>query len=186
MTQRQWSAWIAATVLILVFISLVWLIEAWLETHSALRAAQTRLADVRERRLDPDKAEAMKRVLNTVPEPQEGLLIGSETEAVSRFDAQTRSLAQDIGAEILSASFAVDKVGNNLPVVRGNVHLMISDGSIGALLKSLEGGSPAVFLERIRISYRSDPGENPDELMLDLTASLIAYHDAPMPERSMP
>ncbi|MDF2810745.1 MAG: hypothetical protein K0S56_1776 [Microvirga sp.] len=154
--------------------------------RAALASTQTRLVELRAQRLDPRDADIMKRALAAATDAQTGLQTANDAEAAPRLEAVIRSAAQGHDAEIQSISLAADTTSPTLPVVRGNLHLVISDERTGSFLKSLESGSPAVFLERLRISHRPSIENDRQAFMLDLTASILVYLDIPAAGKSMP
>lgn len=162
------------------------LASAGANRRAALASTQIRLTGLRAQRLDPRDVDAMTRALAAAPDPQTGLLTANDAEAAPRLEAVIRSVAQGHDAEIQSISLAADTTSSKLPVVRGNLHLVINDESIGSFLRSLESGSPAVFLERLRISYRPSTESDHEALMLDLTASILTYRDMPAAGMSTP
>ncbi|HEV2563907.1 MAG TPA: GspMb/PilO family protein [Microvirga sp.] len=162
------------------------LARAGSDRHAILASKYTRLNELRSQRLHPRDMDEMKRALAAVPDPQTGLLIASNAEAASRLEGLIRAIAQDHSADIQSVSLMVHPANDKLPAVRGKLHLTVSDETVGSLLKALETGPPAVFFDLLRITYRSQTADDGETDLLDLTASVVVYLDAPAPGRPAP
>jgi hypothetical protein len=162
------------------------LASAGADRRAALVSTQTRLAELQGQRLDPRDVDTMKKALAAPHDPQTGVLAASETEAATRLEAFIRSVAEDHKAEMQSISLAADTANSKLPVVRGNLHLVINDENIGSFVKTLEAGPPAVFLERLRIFYKPSAEGDSEPLMIELTTSILVYRDMPAAGSSTP
>lgn len=162
------------------------LVSMWVERHTALASMQVRLSELRARRLDPRDVDTLGKMLAAAPDPQAGLLVAGDNDATLRLESFIRSVAKDHRAEVLSISLVTDTVGGKLPILRGNLHFVVGDESVGSFVKSLETGSPTVFLEHLRIAQRSAYRAESEALMLDLSTSILVYRDIPAAGRSKP
>ncbi|WP_112664629.1 GspMb/PilO family protein [Microvirga flavescens] len=160
--------------------------EAWVDRRSALASVQFRLSELRAQRLDPRDVETIKRVLAAAPDPQAGLLVARDGDAVSRLETYIRSVAQNHNAEVLAISAAEGMAEGKLSVVRGSLHLVVRDEDFGSLVKSLETGNPAIFVERLRAAYKLGTNADNEPPMLDLMASILVYRETQVAEGAMP
>lgn len=170
---------VAAIVLVFISTACIWLAHAWLETRSVLNATELRLAEQLAKRVPSEKFEAIKQTVSEAREPRTGLLFATDKEAVSRFEAIFRSVAQEHGAEILSFASMTNTLNGGFPVVSTKVHFLVSDQRMSSFVKSLEDGPPAVFLDHFKVSYQSDSMDDNEPPMLEAHATLTVYRDNP-------
>jgi len=183
---KRWRpAFLVVAAALLAGISLV-LARAGSEQRAMLASTQARLTELRTQRLHPRDMDQMKGALAAGPDPQAGLLIAPDAEASAQLEAIFRSVAQDHKAQIQSISLMADSTNPKLPVVRGKMHLVIRGEHIRSFVKSLETGSPAIFLERVRIAYRPSIETENEASMLDLTTSIVVYRHSPAAEAARP
>jgi hypothetical protein len=156
-----------------------------LEAYNSLAATQVRLAELRSRRLEPSESEALKTILTTSSDPPPGFLVATEKEAVSLREKTIRAVVDRHGAEALSISLTLATLSDDLPIVRGDVHLTVSQEGIGPLLQALETGPPAVSFHHLRLSYKLDQEPADERQMLDRTASLMVYRENSVTERAV-
>ena len=183
---KRWQPVLFAVVAVLLVASGLILAEAGSDRRATLKSTHARLTELRMQRLAPQDSEEMKRALTAGPDPQLGVLIATEAEAASRLETFIRSTAHDHEAEIQSISFTTGSTDSTLPTVRGNLRLTVDDANIGALIKALEIGPPAAFLESFRIASRPSIERDAEAPVIELIASILVYRGMPMDGKATP
>jgi hypothetical protein len=159
---------------------------AGFDLHSALALKQTRLAELRSRRLNQQDLEMIEHLRTNVLAPETGLLIVRDDDAVLRLKQIVEELAQQHGAELHSISLAADLSNTKIPTIRGTLRLIVSEDNLGSLVRAFEFGSPTVFLDHLRIASSSLSGEEAGSALLDVHCTISVYKDDPWPKEHLP
>jgi hypothetical protein len=110
------------------------------------------------------------------------LIVTGEAAAGPRLETILRAATQEHGGEMLSITPARAAVAKGATVVQATVHLSMREESLGALVRSLEIGPPAVFFDHLRIARPAQEGDG-EARMLDVVASVAAYYETSPTER---
>lgn len=182
--RRRRAAALATLALLAFGAALLPVAETFVDRQADIAAAETRLANLRARRLDPQDAEARRIALAAPPDPQAGLLAAaSDPEAVARLEAIIRAAVETHGAELQTVTLSHGAGEEGVRVVRANLRLTIEEESLAALVRALETGPPVLFFERLQVSRRST-GTEDGPAGLDVAGSVAVYRDGPTSGRS--
>lgn len=182
---RQWRAPITlCALLILLFSGLAWpTSRSFLDRHSQIATAQSRLSDVldRKRLLAP-----IAPFSSTLANSSSGLLgATTEGEALNLFENHLRNSFQvHGGTEVAVRVRAIAEQG--LSTLRADVSARMPDSETLKVIHRLETGSPTIIIDSIRLRHSASATPNASGEWLILTGSMRVYLDLSQEVRKQP